>query len=85
MLFRSNRLSGAETFEPQNGEYLGEVGINFQLCKDGDTECWSRIGNIPFVISDSDLYEFSNGIWKSYAFYQQNLSGLMQRISKWAS
>ncbi|MBI2079982.1 hypothetical protein HYT84_04400, partial [Candidatus Micrarchaeota archaeon] len=74
------KLDGAKTFEPQDGSYKGIVGTDYYVCQDDETDCDKGINNISFVISDSDLYQFVNGEWTSYARYKDDLTSLNGRI-----
>ena len=73
-------LNGAETFEPQNGQYEGMVGGQYQVCQEGDTLCDRVPGSIIFVIADDDLYQFIDGEWVSYELYGEKASELEQKI-----
>jgi len=73
-------LNGAETFEPQNGQYEGMVGEQYQVCQEGDVFCDRVPGSIIFVIADDDLYQFIDGEWVSYELYGEKASELEQKI-----
>ncbi|MCX6768219.1 MAG: hypothetical protein NTY83_00005 [Candidatus Micrarchaeota archaeon] len=73
-------LDGAETFEPQNGQYTGRVGEQYRVCQEGDTLCDRVPGSIIFVIADEDLYQFIGGEWVSYELYGEKASELEQKI-----
>ncbi|MEW5996026.1 MAG: hypothetical protein AB1657_00315 [Candidatus Micrarchaeota archaeon] len=75
-------LYGVETFEPQNGEYLGRIGEALRICGDGEAGCGTEIGSIIFVIADDDLYQFMDGEWKSYKLYGDEASGLGEKIDE---
>ncbi|MFA6531151.1 MAG: hypothetical protein WCT31_05445 [Candidatus Micrarchaeia archaeon] len=72
----TGKLNLAYTFEPQDGKYTGVVGKDFQVCKDGIDYCGGSTGDITFIISDNDLYEFKNGSWTSYGSYSSDVSSL---------
>ena len=73
-------LDGAETFEPQNGQYEGRVGEQYRVCQEGDTLCDRVPGSIIFVIADEDLYQFIGGEWVSYELYGEKASELEKKI-----
>ncbi|MEM3399702.1 MAG: hypothetical protein QXP42_02630 [Candidatus Micrarchaeia archaeon] len=75
-------LEGAETFEPQTGEYKGRIGWDFFICHEGDRECERTINGITFVITNSDLFTFTDGEWKSYSMYQDRLVALEERLRR---
>lgn len=74
------KLNGSVTFEPQNGEYTGKIGERLQVCMEGDYYCETSLWHIIFVISDDDLYQFTEGEWKSYKLYGNKASELGERI-----
>ncbi|MDD2655769.1 MAG: hypothetical protein PHQ80_03835 [Candidatus ainarchaeum sp.] len=73
-------LDGAKTFEPQTGQYLGSIGSQYNLCGDGDEFCGTDIGDIVLIIADDDLYQFSEGGWKSYESYGRTTDELQRTI-----
>ena len=73
-------LDGAETFEPQNGQYTGKIGEEFHVCAEGELGCAMVPGSIIFVIADDDLYQFIDGEWVSYELYGEKASELEQKI-----
>ncbi|HNT60603.1 MAG TPA: hypothetical protein PKJ97_01340, partial [Candidatus Bilamarchaeaceae archaeon] len=73
-------LGGAETFEPQTGEYKGRIGADYYLCRDGERECGKRPGEIVFIIADNDLYHFEDGKWIGYQLYGERAEDLARRI-----
>ncbi|MBN2477842.1 hypothetical protein JXB01_00965 [Candidatus Micrarchaeota archaeon] len=75
-------LNNAETFEPQNGRYAGEIGDDFLICEEGEEFCQNDLNKISFVISDNDLYYFENGQWNSYERYKKSLSYMADNIEK---
>ena len=74
------QLNGAGLFEPQNGAYMGEIGKQLAVCKDGQQGCDRTPQYISFVITDDDLYQFKDGRWKSYHVYLQDASSLGSSI-----
>ncbi len=75
-----DNLNGAKAFEPQSGEFMGNVGKNraFEVCEKGDAECETNVGSIHFIIANDDLYEFTGGQWKSYHLYY-NSTQIMEK------
>ncbi|MFH1785421.1 MAG: hypothetical protein ABH842_03250 [Candidatus Micrarchaeota archaeon] len=59
-----SELSGASLFEPQDGEYLGEVGVEFSLCEGED--CSKNTNDIIILITDNDFYKMQDGKWQSF-------------------
>ncbi|MFH1221803.1 MAG: hypothetical protein V1492_01825 [Candidatus Micrarchaeota archaeon] len=74
------QLDGAGLFEPQNGAYMGEIGKQLAVCKDGQPGCDRAPQYISFVITDDDLYQFKDGRWKSYQVYLQDASSIGSSI-----
>ncbi|MBU0527665.1 hypothetical protein KKE92_04235 [Candidatus Micrarchaeota archaeon] len=72
-------LEGAKTFEPQTGEYTGRIGTDFNLCYDNQS-CGFYPGDSIIVISDSDLFQFIDGQWKSLGDYQGKADELKDKI-----
>jgi len=76
-------LEGASVFEPQNGRYLGKIGIDFEICNAQNSQrCYSRTGSIITVIADDDLYQIYNEKWVGYADYREQISQLRQTIAQ---
>jgi hypothetical protein len=73
-------LEGAETFEPQTGQYLGRISENYNLCDDGDEFCGTGVGDIILLIADGDLYQFSDGEWRGYESYGKTAEELKREI-----
>lgn len=61
-----SKLNNAVLFEPQNGMYMGKVGLDTYLCSDGNYNCDKYLNTISFVITDDDLYRFENGKWTNF-------------------
>jgi predicted transglutaminase-like cysteine proteinase len=57
-------LSGARVFEPQTGQFLGTVGIEFPLC--AMPSCRKDVREVSLIIADSDLYSFESKGWTGY-------------------
>jgi len=74
------KLNGAETFEPQNGMYLGEVGRTFYICKDGEEYCDKNTNSVILIIGDEDIFRFHEAEWLSYGIYQDSVSSLRNKI-----
>lgn len=74
-------LDNAQTFEPQNGKYAGEIGKDFYICEQEEKDCEQKINKIRLIISDTDLYHFKDKQWKSYALYQEHSFELKQNIT----
>jgi len=72
-------LEGAQTFEPQTGEYTGRIGTDFNLCYD-DQSCGYYPGDSIIIISDNDLFQFIDGEWKGLAEYQEKADELKEQI-----
>jgi hypothetical protein len=75
-------LDGALLFEPQTGEYLGQVGNELATCKKGDRGCERWVNYISFVITDEDLLQFQGGEWQSYANYKKENNMLASNIKE---
>lgn len=75
-------LEGAALFEPQNGMYLGKIGKELALCGAEVQNCERTPGRISFVISDSDLYQFVDGEWKSYDLYMQKAARMEEIMAR---
>jgi hypothetical protein len=75
-------LQGASAFEPQTGEWKGDVGEEFYLCREGEIACGMAPGEIVFIITDDDLYQFQEGEWKGYELYAGQVEDLGRRIRK---
>ncbi|MDD5171733.1 MAG: hypothetical protein PHF60_01730 [Candidatus ainarchaeum sp.] len=73
----NENLADAVFFEPQDGKYMGSMGDEFQTCADGDAGCDEETYRIVFVMTDSDLYEFSDGKWNYYAGYGSRLDEIL--------
>ena len=58
------KLDGAKTFEPQSGEYMGDVGKDYRVCRSGE-ECTGGADIITVMVED-DLYQFSDEEWTSF-------------------
>ncbi len=78
----NEKLADAVFFEPQNGKYMGSMGDEFQTCADGDIGCDEETYRIVFVITDKDLYEFSDGKWNYYAGYGGRLDELLANLDR---
>jgi len=67
-----SKLDGADVFEPQSGEYLGEIGTDsdsdqaFNLCT-GDENCGTNIDDLIIIITDNDYYKMENGEWDGFS------------------
>ncbi|MFH0884242.1 MAG: hypothetical protein V1861_00860 [Candidatus Micrarchaeota archaeon] len=75
-------LAGAEMFEPQDGHYLGRIGKEFFACSQGDEGCDEEDYHLTFVITDSDLFQFSDGKWNYYEGRHQDIGELLERLDK---
>ncbi len=75
-------LADAPLFEPQDGGYLGNVGDGFFVCEEGNEGCDDGDYSLTFVITDSDLFQFSGGKWNYYAGRHGEISGLLERLDK---
>jgi len=73
-------LVGAQTFEPQDGEYKGTIGNDYHICEDGEISCGKNPGDIIIVMSDDDLYQFRDGEWKSFSRFQAETSEFVRKI-----
>lgn len=75
-------LEGAQAFEPQDGSYVGGIGEGkyLRVCEEGDSGCEYGPGNVHFIISNNDLYQFSGGQWKNYALYYDSVETLEERL-----
>lgn len=75
-------LAGSALFEPQDGHYMGHVGKEFSVCEDGDANCDFTDNALAFIITDSDLYQFSEGKWDYYEGRNEEISGLLARLDR---
>ncbi|NYZ73695.1 hypothetical protein H0O00_00980 [Candidatus Micrarchaeota archaeon] len=75
-------LADAVFFEPQDGKYKGRMDDEFNACADGNETCGEDTYKIVFVITDSDLYEFSDGRWNYYADYGDRLDDILADLDK---
>jgi hypothetical protein len=71
-------LLGAETFEPQNGRYKGEIGDEFTLCDGGP--CGTSPGDSIIVITDSDIYQYIDNKWESIGEQKEKLSEIEELL-----
>jgi len=74
-------LAGSELFEPQTGEYIGKIGRDLILCKQGEDGCENRINSIMSITTGSDLYNFADSEWSSYSMWQESTSSLVQKLN----
>jgi hypothetical protein len=74
-------LEGSELFEPQTGEYMGKVGGNITICREGDKECENAPESAMMVITGSDLYNFADSEWSSYGMDQDNAKDFISRLN----
>jgi len=72
-------LDGADTFEPQTGQYLGKIGDNYNLCW-GDEFCGTGVEDIILIIAENDLYQFSEGEWRGYESYGKTVEEMQAEI-----
>jgi archaellum component FlaC len=70
-------LDGAETFEPQTGEYMGTIGKEFKFC---EQDCGTVPGDSIIVITDSDIYQMIDGRWESIEEQKEKLDELKQSL-----
>lgn len=75
-------LKDAKMFEPQDGAYKGIAGQDLEICNNGEIGCEQEVGKIVFVLTDSDIYRFSDGNWTSYGYYKELASSLKLRIEQ---
>lgn len=75
-------LVDAPLFEPQDGGYLGSVGDGFFVCETGNEGCDDGDYSLTFVITGSDLFQFSDGKWNYYAGRHGEINGLLERLDK---
>jgi len=75
-------LNNALAFEPQDGRYKGVVGTDYGICAEGNEDCIYSIESISIIITDSDLFEFSEGEWRSYGLQKDNAGLLDDEIKK---
>ena len=73
-------LDGAMAFEPQDGQYMGDVGTAFHVCQSGEEDCDTSVGSIVIVMSDNDIYEFRDGQWDSLGGFMDMASVLGKRL-----
>lgn len=75
-------LMGAVLFEPQNGQYLGKIGREFHICQDDEPNCDAQHHSIVFVITDDDIFQFSNGKWSYYHGYYGRLDEISAALDR---
>ena len=73
-------LGGAALFEPQDGGFVGSIGDGFTVCEDGDDGCDTRDYALTFIITDSDLFQFSGGEWGYYAGREAEVQELLSEL-----
>lgn len=73
-------LNYAQTLEPQSGVYMGQIGRDFHLCRNGE-DCGFSSYQIFLVMADDDLYIFRNGEWISYGAYEKLAVALNESIT----
>lgn len=78
-------LADAQFFEPQTGEYSGRMGQDFSTCVDGQEGCEDTFGNIVFIITDKDLFEFSDGRWNYYGGYLERTEAILDELDSIAT
>jgi hypothetical protein len=78
----NENLDGAALFEPQDGSYMGAVGDEFTVCEDGDSDCDGRDYALAFIITGSDLFEFSEGEWSYYAGREGEVQDLLSGLAR---
>ena len=76
-----DNLESAMTFEPQTGEYTGDVGTTYHLCGNEEQECWNTTNDISVVITDDDIYLNKNGQWESFGAYKAQVTTLQTNIA----
>jgi hypothetical protein len=72
------KLHGAKMFEPQTGEYLGEVDKNFSLCSGED--CGKSTNDIIIVISTNDFYKMESGSWQSFGLALDKIQNFKEKF-----
>ncbi|MCI0503899.1 hypothetical protein L0Y65_04260 [Candidatus Micrarchaeota archaeon] len=75
-------LAGSALFEPQDGRYMGGIGEEFTVCEDGDSSCGMRDYALAFIITDADLYHFSEGKWNYYEGRKEELGALLESLER---
>lgn len=73
-------LADAVFIEPQDGKYMGRMGGEFSACVEGDEACGNKTHRIVFVITDSDLFQFSEGRWDYYGGYGERTEQIFQKL-----
>jgi len=73
-------LADAQFFEPQTGEYSGRMGGEFNTCVEGQNGCEDIFDNIVFIITDQDLFEFSDGRWNYYGGYLERAEAILDEL-----
>jgi len=76
-----NELQDAILFEPQNGQFMGYIGTNLRLCENGDELCSQTSNSIMLIITEDDLYQFTEGEWKGYENYKERVAEIADKIS----
>ncbi|MDD5172336.1 MAG: hypothetical protein PHF60_04860 [Candidatus ainarchaeum sp.] len=74
------KLDGAQTFDPQDGTYTGEIGDEFYICQDGETDCERNRDSVTVVITDGDIYEFKEGRWNYLGQYEVSIETMLGQV-----
>ncbi len=75
-------LAGSPLFEPQDGRFMGVVGDEFSVCEEGETDCDLKDYSVAFIISDNDLFQFSEGGWNYYHGQRREIESLISSLSQ---
>ncbi len=75
-------LEGSETFEPQSGAYTGDIGEEYHLCREGDSQCGNNKGDIFLLLLDNDILYFDDGEWSGFYKLNESLYNLKEKIKE---
>jgi hypothetical protein len=78
----TGKLMDSTLFEPQDGHYLGKIGKEFSACSDGEAGCEDEDYSLVFVITDSDLFQFSDGKWNYYQGYKDRINVILEELGE---
>jgi hypothetical protein len=74
-------LDGAPVFEPQNGQYSGTIGTDYQICSKEFSDCKYFAGAITVVITDDDILNFNDSKWDSYDNHHEKVNEILQNFN----
>jgi len=78
-------LDGADVFEPQSGEYLGEISTDsdsdqaFNICT-GDENCGTNVNDLIIIITNNDYYKMENGEWEGFSTALESIEEFLAEL-----